>query len=112
MNENEKFVVPNAQIEEKPDGYVLKVSLSGVGREDADLRVEDRTLVLKTHAACRPPEGVRPVSLEFERVNYAMSADLPEMADTSTLSAKLENGILTVTVRKRPETQARQIAIG
>lgn len=111
MNDNEKFVVPSAQIEETPDGYVLKVSLPGIGKEDADLRVEDRTLVLKTHAAFRPPEGARMVSMEFERVNYAMSADLPEMADMSSLAAKLENGILTVTVRKRPETQARQIAI-
>ena len=40
-----------------------------------------------------------------------MSVDMPEMADMSTLAAKLENGILTVTVKKRPETQARKIAI-
>ena len=41
-----------------------------------------------------------------------MSADLPEMADPAALSAKLENGILTVTVKKRPETQPRKIEIG
>jgi len=45
-------------------------------------------------------------------VNYAMSADLPEMADPATLSAKLENGVLTVTMKKRAETQPRKIAIG
>ena len=34
------------------------------------------------------------------------------MADASTLAASLENGILTVTVQKKPETQPRKIAIG
>lgn len=40
-----------------------------------------------------------------------MSADLPEMADLSTMSAKLENGILAVTIKKRPETQPKKIEI-
>ena len=48
---------------------------------------------------------------EFERANYAMSADLPEMADPAALAASLENGILTVTIKKRPETQPRKIEI-
>ena len=41
-----------------------------------------------------------------------MSVDLPEMADPATLAAKLENGLMTVTVKKRAETQARKIEIG
>jgi HSP20 family molecular chaperone IbpA len=40
-----------------------------------------------------------------------MSADLPEMADPKTLTAKLENGVLTVDVKKRAESQATQIQI-
>jgi len=34
------------------------------------------------------------------------------MADIATLAATLENGILTVTVQKKPETQPRKISIG
>ena len=48
---------------------------------------------------------------EFERQSYAMSADLPEMADLGSLSAKLENGMLNVTIKKRPETQPKKIDI-
>ena len=33
------------------------------------------------------------------------------MADPKSLSAKMENGVLTVTIKKRPETQARKIDI-
>ena len=40
-----------------------------------------------------------------------MSVDLPEMADPAALSAKLENGVLTITVKKRVEKQAKKIEI-
>ena len=110
---NEKtFVVPAATFRELPDEYELRIEVPGVGKEDADLHVDGRTLTLKTRAHCERPAGFRLISAEFERNNYAISADLPEMADLKTLAAKLENGILSVTVKKREETQPRAIPIG
>lgn len=111
MNAEEKFTVPAATLEERPEEFVLKVELPGIGKDDAELHVEGKALTLKTHAKYQPPAGFRAVATEFARVNYAMSADLPEMADPSALSAKLENGVLTVTVKKRPETRAKKIDI-
>lgn len=107
----ENYIVPTANFTEKPEDYELKVLLPGVAKEDAELHVENRTLTLKTHAKYQNPAGFRQVVSEFGRPNYAMSADLPEMADTATLQAKMENGVLRITVRKRPETQAKRIAI-
>lgn len=111
MNVEEKFTVPAATLVEKPEEYTLKVELPGIGKEDAELHMDGRTLTLKTHAKYQNPAGFRVVAAEFERSNYAMSVDLPEMADPSALSAKLENGTLTVSVKKRPETQAKKIEI-
>ena len=110
MNE-EKFIVPAATFTERPDEYELKVQIPGVAKGDVDLHMEGRTLTLKTQTKFQNPAGFRQVAAEFERANYAMSADLPEMADPAALSASLENGILTVTVKKRPETQPRKIEI-
>ena len=107
----EKFLVPVAVLSEKPDAYELKVELPGIGKDEAELHVEGKTLTLKTHSKYQNPAGFRPFATEFERANYAMSADLPELADLTTLSAKLANGILTVEVKKRPETQAKKIDI-
>lgn len=110
MNE-EKFVVPSATFTEKPDEYEFKIQVPGVGKEDAELHMDGRTLTLKTHAKHQDPAGFKAVAVEFERANYALSADLPDMADASTLVASLENGVLTVTVKKRSETKARKIEI-
>ena len=110
MNE-EKYTVPSATLKESPEGYELKIVVPGVGKEDADLHMEGKTLTLKTHAKYQNPAGFKQVAAEFDRVNYAMSVEVPEMADPSTLTAKIENGILTVTMKKRPETQPKKIEI-
>ena len=107
----EKFVVPTATMGEKPEEDVLKVEVPGIGKEDAELHMDGKTLTLKTHAKYQNPAGFKQVAAEFERTNYAISAELPEMADPKTLSAKLENGVLTVTIQKRAETKPTQIQI-
>ena len=110
MNE-EKFVVPTATLTEKPDEYELRIEVPGIGKEDAELHMDGKTLTLKTHAKFQNPAGFKPVAAEFERTNYAISADLPEMADPKTLVAKMENGVLTVIIKKRAESQPKQIEI-
>jgi len=110
MNEA-KYLVPTGSMTERPDFYELLFELPGIAKGDVELHVENRSLVLKTKGSFQAPAGFKAVALEFERVNYATSVDLPETADPSTVAAKLENGILRVTVQKRPETQARAIAI-
>ena len=108
----ESYIVPTATLNETPEAYEIKMLLPGVGKEDAELHMEGRTLTLKTHTKFQNPAGFRQVAAEFEHENYAMSIDLPELADASTLTAKLENGVLLVSVKKRPETQPRKISIG
>jgi len=110
MNE-EKYTVPSATLKESPEGYELKVVVPGIGKGDADLHMEGKTLTLKTHAKYQNPAGFKQVAAEFDRTNYAMSVEVPEMADPATLSAKIENGILTVAMKKRPETQPKKIDI-
>ncbi len=110
MNE-ETYIVPTATMNERPEDFELVFEIPGVGKGEADLHIENRSLILKTHATHQNPAGFKQVAAEFEHENYAVSVDLPETADPATISAKLENGVLRVIVRKRPETQARVIAI-
>lgn len=111
MNHEEKFTVPRSTITELPEEYRLKVVLPGIAKEEAELHLDGHTLTLKTNAKYQHPAGFKQVAAEFVRTNYALSAELPEMADTGKMSAALANGILTVTIPKRPETKGRRIAI-
>ena len=109
--DNINYLVPATNLVERPDGYDISFAIPGIPREAVDLDIEGRMLVLKTHARRQHPAGFRQVVTEFDETDYAASVDLPDLADPATLSAALANGILTVAVAKRPETQARRIAI-
>ena len=110
MNET-KYIVPVVAMNERPETYEYMFELPGVAKGEVALHAENRTLDLKTAANYQAPAGFKQVVAEFDRVNYATRVDLPETADPETVAAKLENGVLRVTVQKRPETQARTIAI-
>jgi HSP20 family protein len=106
-----KYIVPSATLSETPEAFELKFTVPGIGKGDIDLHIEGKTLTLKTHAKREVPEGFKVAAEEFERMNYAMSVEIPEMADTASLSAKIENGILKVGMKKRPETQPKKIEV-
>ena len=108
----ENYIVPNANFTEKPEEYELKVLLPGVSKADAELHIENRTLTLKTRAKFQKPARFRQIAAEFEHTNYAISVDLPEMADPKAMTAKLENSILEIAISKRAESQPRKIEIG
>ena len=108
---DEKYVVPTAVLTEKPDEYELKIEVPGIAKDDAELHLDGKTLTLKTHSKYQNPAGFKQVAAEFEHQNYAISADLPDLASPETLSAKLENGLLTIHVKKREETKGKKILI-
>lgn len=111
MNNN-SFVIPNATLVEQANDYQLKVELPGVEKEKVELNIDGKTLTLKAHSDRTPPEGFRTVAEEFTYDNYAVSVDLPELADPDQLTASMNNGILLVNIGKRQTKQARRIEIG
>ena len=84
----------------------------GLREGDVDLHVDGRTLSMKTHARREAPAGFRCAVREFARTDYAASLDLPDLVDPATIAARVENGVLTVTMAKRAELRPRRIEIG
>ena len=102
---------PSVFVNESKEGYEITFEIPGVGKEDVSLNIENRTLTLTTDNAYAPPEGLTCVSREFPVYNYAVSLDLPEHADTSTIKATVADGILTARLSKRAELQPRKIEV-
>ena len=113
-NESELFATPTVRANETPDGYEITFEIPGAGKGDVDLHVDGRTLRLRTtKKPAEKPAGFREAVREFDPdANFAVTVDLPELADPSTAKATVENGVLRVAVAKRPENQPRRIEIG
>ena len=110
-NETELFATPTVRASETPDGYEITFEIPGAGKGDVDLHVDGRTLSMKTHSKHETPAGFRCEVREFARANYAASLDLPDLVDPATIAARVENGVLTVTMSKRAELKPRRIEI-
>ncbi len=111
MSKETNYVVPAVAMNETPEEYTFTFEIPGIPKENVELGMEGRTLTLKTDAVFQTPAGFKQAVAEFQRVNYAVSVDLPELADANTVKAACENGLLKATVAKKPETKARKIAI-
>ena len=111
---NETCATPAVYMAERSEGYDITFEVPGAGKGDVDLHVDGRTLRLRTNKKpAEKPAGYREAIREFDPdLNYAVSVDLPELADPATIKATVENGVLRVFVAKRPENQPRRIEIG
>jgi HSP20 family protein len=101
-------------LEDKDDEFVLTAELPGFEKDDIDVRVTDRTLRLEAEHAeeTEAEEEGEYVKRERHRASVARSISIPERVDADEISAKFNNGVLTVRLPKsEPMTQGKQIEI-
>ncbi|MFW5882918.1 MAG: Hsp20/alpha crystallin family protein [Verrucomicrobiota bacterium] len=93
-----------ADLYETPEGYAVRLELPGVNKEDIAVEVADDTLTIRV-AQERKEKDDRQVS-RFER-----SLSIPGGVDAARISARSENGLLTVELPKSEAQQPRKIEI-
>lgn len=105
--------VPRADVIETESDYRLSLDLPGY--EEKGLNIEIKKGVLTVSGSVeQEEEGERKERyLLKERAcgTFKRSFNLPENADSSSIEAKLERGILYVTIAKRAEEKPRKINI-
>ena len=109
---NKPTVTPAVYVTENADGYEIAFTVPGIGKDDVDLNVENRTLTMRADSKFTAPDGCECAAREFPVCNYAVSLDLPEHADTKTIKAAASDGVLTVKLSKRAELKPRKIEVG
>jgi HSP20 family protein len=82
---------PREVFHESDTAWILRLDLPGFGKPDVKLTVTDRVLQV---AAATPAE--QPFGGKFER-----KWNLGDDVDTTNISARLENGVLELTLPKR-----------
>lgn len=92
------------ELYEDEQNYYISIELPGVKREHVALNTEKNTLSVK--AERKTEEGKQQRAYQFER-----AFKLPEGIDQDHISAKLEDGILTVNLPKAENTKARTIEV-
>jgi len=104
------FVVPDVNIYETDDGYVLQAEMPGVAKEGLGITLEGNTL---TFVGRRRDEAVPGNVLyrESRVANYRRVFDLDPAIDTDKITAEMRQGLLILTLPKAERVKPRKIEI-
>ncbi len=112
LAEEAKELIPVMDIFETDKGYEVEAEIPGMKREDIEVNVNDRILIIKGEKKNeRNEEKKGSRILERTYGAFERSFTLPEDADTKNVNAKYENGILKLTIPKHPESKSKKVKI-
>jgi HSP20 family protein len=105
-----EYVAPNVNIFETDEGYVLQAEMPGVSKEGLDLTVEGSEITITGR---RNPDATVGETLFRERnaADYRRVFELDPAIDTAKVSAKIAQGVLTVTLPKSERVKPRKITV-
>jgi len=104
FDEDPFFRTPLANIEEDNDKFNITAELPGLDKGDLEITVKDGMLEIKGEQKEEKEdkkEGF--VRREYHSSSYYRSFNLPENIDEDKIDAKLDNGILKLTLPKKEE---------
>lgn len=108
----DKFRAMSMDIIEHEKEFELLANLPGFRKENVKISVHDNQLLIE--AVCdETKEEHKGTMYRCERYsgNYRRNLMLPENADPNKISAKMEDGVLRLTVPKKESTPQKEIVI-
>lgn len=103
---------PTFEVKETADAFVVRADLPGVPEENVDVSFHNGVLsIAGVRSAEERKEGEAYFVYERQYGSFSRSFSLPETADAERIDAKLEHGVLTVSVGKRPEAKPKKITL-
>jgi len=106
---------PATDVIEQSNTYLIALELPGVRPEAVDVVFEQNVLTIRgtKEATVQPTEDAELRVYNAERLSgtFERSFRLPEHVDGNAIQADFRNGVLRITVPKKPASQPRKIAI-
>ncbi|MGA9525254.1 MAG: Hsp20/alpha crystallin family protein [Myxococcaceae bacterium] len=104
--------VPSLEVKERKDAIVLRADLPGVREDDVDVSLTGNRLTISgKREEEKKEEGERYYTYERSYGTFSRSFTLPEGIDSEHIEANLKDGVLDVTIPKRPEVQPKKISL-
>ena len=108
--ETETFVAPPASLIEDSDGYLLQVEMAGVNKEGLEITMEDNELTIIGRRSLPTIDG-NLLHRESRRENYRRTFEIDPSIDFNKINAKMDQGILTLTLPKAEHVKPRRISV-
>jgi HSP20 family protein len=102
--------LPRTNVRETDDAFVFTMEMPGLTRENVEVNIEGDTLVVKGEKSEKHEEkGL--IRREYRAARFERSFTVGHGIDRDKVKAKMEDGILTVSLPKTPEKIGRKIEV-
>ncbi len=108
--QTEQFVSPSASVVEAADGYTLEVEMPGVNKEGLEISVENHELTIVGRRSLPAVEGTL-IHRESRPENYRRTFELDPSINANKISAKIDQGVVTLTLPKAEHVKPRKITV-
>ena len=98
------FAQPAVDLYEDEHNYYARFELPGLKKDEVDLELENSVLTISSVKVDKSSDAE-------SRVSFQRSISVPDGVKLETVSAGLEDGILTVTMPKAEERKPLQISV-
>jgi len=108
----EVHTVARADVVEDSEGYRFYLDIPGIKADSVELRVEDGRLIIETER--KRPEWAKDAEIHVSERSYGTirrAFALPEYASSGGIKATYRDGVLEVTVAKKPEAKPTRIKV-
>ncbi|MEI6562389.1 MAG: Hsp20/alpha crystallin family protein [Verrucomicrobiota bacterium] len=102
--------LPPANIREEHDAYLLELEMPGVSKSGLEVTVENNELTIVGHRGDTDPQG-EVVYRESRHGDYRRTFEIDASIDTAKIAAKMEQGILSLTLPKAESLKPRKITV-
>lgn len=106
-----RYYLPATDIHETDDALTVVMEIPGVARDGVDVSIKNDVLKVEAKINFSAYEGLEPLYTEYNVGHFARSFTLSNKIDQQQISASLDDGVLTLTLKKAKEALPRRIAI-
>jgi HSP20 family protein len=104
---------PSLDVAETATGYSVNLDVPGVTKNDVKIAIDGRRVSIsaQTQHEDVKKDGERVIYRERSAASFARSFTLPEEIDQDASQAKLDNGVLSLTLAKKRAAAAKQLTV-
>jgi HSP20 family protein len=106
----EEFVSPEVNIFEGKDGYVLEAEMPGVNKEGLEITLEGNEITITGRRHLKPLNGQQ-LFRESHQAGFRRVFELDPAIDTGKIAARMEQGVLKMTLPKSEQVKPRKIKV-
>ena len=106
-----RYFVPAADIFETEEALTVVLEMPGVATNNVDVQIENNVLRVEGKIDHSAYTGIDPVYTEYNVGHYARVFALSDKIDQEAITARVEDGVLTLTLPKSKDALPRRISV-